>query len=799
MPKSRFYRCLAAMLAAVLVGGLSASAWAQWANPRAQTAALANQVTSSSVAQPQPQPPPQQMAALGETIADIKVEGTERLEPETVTSYLTMNKGDQATQEKINASLKALYVTGLFSDVNIEMEGSVLVVKVTENPIINRITFEGEDAISKEDLEKEIKLKPRLVYTLPRVQRDVQRIIDLYRRQGRFAAVVEPKIIKLPQNRVDLIFEITEGKRTGVRSIKFVGNEHYDDDDLRQAISTRETAWWRFFSNVDYYDPDRLNYDRELLRRFYLNEGYVDFRVLSAVAELTPDREDFFITFTVEEGPRYKFGKIAIQSEIKGLDGEKLRQYVTTKEGDWYDADQIDKTVKTLTTVLGDQQYAFANIVPTPDRHKDSHTVDLVYDLKQGARVYIGRIDISGNSRTVDKVIRREMQLAEGDPFNATKVHLSEQKLKDLNFFKTVEVKPVDGSQPDRANINVKVEEKSTGEISVGAGFSSTDGPLGDFNIHESNFMGRGQDARLGVTISGRERQINTSFTEPYFLDRDLAAGIDAFHTQTDNQDLSSYKTTSSGFNLRMGYPLSEELRQKLSYTFHADTISNVPAGTSLFIQNQQGTYTTSGFGQELDYDTRDSKLEPTKGFVTHLNTDVAGAGGSRKWVRVRLGGTQYYPLAEKWILSGTAEAGEIWGLNGPLLINENFFIGGDTLRGFQYAGIGPRDLSDSNQDALGGDRFSRGTIELTTPTPFPPELGLKGRFFVDAGTLGGGQVNVPPGDQVALAESLHVSAGIGITWQSPFGPVKLDFAEPLVYKTYDKLQHIHFSFGTTF
>ena len=382
-----------------------------------------------------PLAPLQQVAALGDIITDIKVKGTERLEPETVVSYLTMAKGDQATSEKIDASLKALYATGLFKDINIEMDGSTLVVKVTENPIINRITFEGEDAISKDDHEKEIQLKPRLVYTLPRVQRDVQRILELYRRSGRFAATVDPKIVKLPQNRVDLVFEIVEGTRTGVRSIKFVGNEHYEADDLQEAISTRESAWWRFLSNTDYYDPDRLNDDRELLRRFYLNEGYVDFRVLSAVAELTPDREDFFITFTVEEGARYKFGKISINSEIKGLDGEKLRQYLTTKEGEWYSADQIDKSVTSLTTVLGDKQYAFANIIPMPDRHKDTHIVDLVYDIKQGERVYIGRINITGNTRTIDKVIRREMQLAEGDPFSATKVHLSEQKLKDLNFF----------------------------------------------------------------------------------------------------------------------------------------------------------------------------------------------------------------------------------------------------------------------------------------------------------------------------------------------------------------------------
>jgi len=743
---------------------------------------------------------PASLANNGPIVDEVKVEGAQRLENETVTSYLTVGKGDQADPDKLNSSLKALYATGLFKDVSLRMDGSTLDVKVEENPIINRVTFEGNSEVSKEDLEKEVQLKPRLVYTLPRVQRDVQRILELYRRSGRFGAVVEPKIVKLEQNRVDLVFEITEGKRTGIRTIKFVGNAHYDDDELRAIINTRETAWWRFLSVTDYYDPDRLTYDKELLRKFYLNEGYVDFRVSSGVAELTPERDDFFLTFTVDEGPRYKFGKININSEIKGLDAEKLREYLTTHEGDWYNADQIEKTITKLTTVLGDMQYAFVNIVPNPTRHRDSLTVDLNFDIKQGERVYIGKIDISGNQRTIDKVIRREMQLAEGDPFSATGIHRSEQRLKDLGFFETVKVTPTDGAQPDRANVKVEVKEKSTGEVSVGAGFSSTDGPLGDFAISEHNFLGKGQDARLGGTISGRTKQIDTSFTEPYFLDRNLSAGVDLFRVETDNQDLSSYNTDSTGMTLRLGYPLSEQLRQRLNYSFHDDTISSVPSNASLFILDQQGTTTTSSVGQELDLDTRDSKLDPTLGYITHLNTDLAGVGGSRKWVKVRLGGTQYYPLAEKWILSGTGEVGQIWGLDGQTTkINERFFLGGDTLRGFEYAGIGPRDITSVNDDALGGDRFVRGSLELATPTPAPPEFGLTGHFFVDAGILGRNDEPAIPGDTFVNDDSLHVSSGVGVTWASPFGPVRLDFAEPIIYKSFDKIEHIHFSFGSKF
>ena len=781
--------CIALLGVCICVGGLPA---------------FAQSIMQQSPLLAHPTADPQMMAQMApaapvDTVQDVRVEGAQRLEADTVTSYLTVAKGDQPTAEKLNSSLKALYATGLFADVSLVMDGSTLVVKVEENPIINRVTFEGNSEISKDDLEKEVQLKSRLVYTLPRVQRDVQRILDLYRRSGRFGAVVEPKIVKLEQNRVDLVFEITEGKRTGIRAIKFVGNAHYPDDELKTVVNTRESAWYRFFSATDYYDPDRLNYDKELLRKYYLNEGYVDFRVSSAVAELTPDHDDFFLTFTMEEGQRYKFGKINIATEIKGLNAETLRQYLTTREGDWYSADEIDKTITKLTTALGDMQYAFVTILPNPDRHKDQLTVDLNFNIKQGERVYIGRIDLAGNQRTIDKVIRREMQLAEGDPFSSTAIHRSEQRLKDLGFFETVKVTPVDGDQPDRANVKVEVKEKSTGEVAIGAGFSSTDGPLGDFSISEHNFLGKGQDVRLGATISGRTKQVDTSFTEPYFLDRDLSAGVDLFRTETDNQDLSSYDSTSTGFTLRLGYPLSEQLRQKLNYSFHDDAISDVPSDASLFILDQQGTSTTSSVGQELTYDARDSKLDPTLGYITHLDTDIAGAGGSRKWVRIRLGGTQYYPLAEKYILSGTAEAGQIWSLDGPTKINERFFLGGDTLRGFEYAGIGPRDLTDPNQDSLGGNRFSRASLEMSMPTPFPPELGLKSHVFTDAGTLGKSQETSLSGDVLTNNESVHLSAGVGISWASPFGPVRLDFAEPLIYRTYDKIEHIHFSFGTKF
>jgi len=735
----------------------------------------------------------------GEIVSEIRIEGAQRLERDTILSYLTIAQGGRASEEKIDGSLKALYATGLFADAQVFMDGSALVVKVTENPIVSKITFEGNDAISKEDLEKEVQLQPRLVYTLPKVQNDVQRILELYRRSGRFAATVEPKIVQLEQNRVDVIFEIAEGSHTGVRRISFIGNEHYDESKLRGAINTQESAWWKFFSNSDFYDPDRTNYDRELLRRFYLSEGYVDFRVVSAVAEMTPDRSDFFLTFTVEEGPRYKFGKINVVSDIKGLDGETLRDQLLTKEGEWYNADRVEKTITKLTTVLGDRQYAFVDIVPEPEKNKDDLTMGLTYHIKPGERVYIGRIDISGNTRTLDKVIRREMQVAEGDPFSTSKIKRSEQKIKDLGFFEEVKVTPSEGAQPDRSDVKVEVKEKATGEISMGAGFSSTDGPLGDFSIRERNFLGKGQDVRLGATISGVTKQFDFSFTEPYFLDRDLAAGADVFHTRSDEQTYSSYDEINTGFTLRMNYPLSEQLRQQLSYTLRQDRISNVASNASRFVRDQAGTTLTSMVSQELTYDERDSKVDPTEGFVTKLKTDIAGAGGDRKYFRAKLTGVQYYSPFEKIVVSATGEIGKIYGFGQDVRINDRFFLGSDTLRGFEYGGIGPRDLTSGADDALGGNSFARGSLETSFPTFMPEDLGFKGHVFADAGVLG-------KNDEVPLAselfksdENLRASLGLGISWQSPFGLVRLDYAQPVLKEDYDKVEHIHFSFGTRF
>ena len=733
----------------------------------------------------------------GGTIAAIRVEGTERIEPSTVRSYLKVEPGKPFNAELIDQSLKDLFKTGLFADIVLRREGDTLVVKVSENPIINRIAFEGNKKLKEDQLTTELQLRPRVVYTRTRVQNDVQRILDLYRRNGRFAATVEPKIIKLDQNRVDLVFEIDEGARTEVRRINFVGNDKFSRGALQEAIQTKESHWYRFLSNDDNYDPDRLNYDKDLLRRFYLGQGYADFRIISAVAELTPEKDAFYITFTVEEGERYQFGKIGLTTSLKGLDPEVLRDKIGFTAGDWYDANLVEDTITKLTNALGDLQFAFVDIRPRITRNREDKTIDLVFELNEGPRTYIERIDITGNVRTLDRVIRRELMLAEGDPFNQAKLKRSEQKIKDLNYFEKVNISTAEGTQPDQTVVQVDITEQSTGEISLGAGFSTTDGALGDFSISEHNLLGTGRDLRFGAMLSMRRQEYDVSFTEPYFLNRDLSAGIDLFRIERNNQTYSSYNETANGFTTRLGYPLTEHLRHKVTYSFSDTRIGGIPLSASKYIREQAGTRVLSQVGHELTYDTRNSKIDPTTGYVLRIANDVAGAGGNERFVRTRGGGTIFTSLPgwDKWVGSLGGEAGYIFGLGEHVSITDRFFIGGDTLRGFRTAGIGPRDVSTG--DALGGNEFYRGSAEVRFPIGLPEELGISGHAFSDAGTLT--KVQIPADPHVKDTGSMRVSAGIGLMWRSPMGPLGVDIATPIIRESYDKLEQFRFNFGTRF
>ena len=731
-------------------------------------------------------------------ITGVQIQGNVRAEPETIRSYLQLKEGQPYDAAAADRSLKALFGTGLFADVVIEMQGSTLVVKVTENPIINRVAFEGNRKIEDDKLRDEVQSKPRQVFTRARVQSDVERILTIYRRSGRYNASVEPKVIKLEQGRVDLVFEINEGDVTGIQRISFIGNQAFSDGTLRGRIRTVESAWFRFLSSDDRYDPDRVNLDRELLRKFYLSEGYADFRVVSAVAELAPNREGFYLTFTLSEGERYKFGKVEVSTRFQGLDVDVLQSYLTMAQGEWYDADQIEKTVTALQDVVGSLGYAFVEVRPNIRRNKDTLTIDVTFDIQEGPRVYVERINISGNTRTLDKVIRREFRLAEGDAFSTAKVRRSQQRLRNLGFFEKVDVSAQPGSAPDKTNVEVQVVEQSTGDISFGAGFSTTSGILGDISIKERNLLGKGQELRFGVSLGTLSTLIDLSFTEPYFLDRPMAAGFDIFNTTNNRQSIANYSDASIGFSLRAGWAYSEFIRQSVRYTLRQTNIYNVQPWASWVVQANAGTSVVSEIGETLSWDTRDTRVNATKGFLLRNSQAVAGLIGTEQYYRTTVDAVYYQSIFDEVVASIGGQVGLVLPYNGSSLrLNNLFFIGGDTLRGFQVGGIGPRDSVTT--DALGGTYFWTGTTEVSFPLGLPKEIGLFGKAFMDFGTLWGLGGPAQYSSTVLTSNTVRMSTGVGVQWMSPFGPIRIDYAFPIVKDPWDKTENIRFSFGTRF
>ena len=729
-----------------------------------------------------------------EPVSAIRVEGSERIEPETVRSYMTFRAGATITEADLDESLKRLFETGLFADVSVRREDNAVVVRVVENPIINRIAFEGNLRIDDEILRDEITLRPRVVYTRSRVQADLLRIIEIYRSSGRFAARVVPKVVQLPQNRVNLIFEIHEGSPTDVRRITFIGNTRFSDGELREAIQTRESGFFSFFSGGDLYDPDRLAFDRELLRRKYLNAGYADFRVVSAVAELTPDQDAFFITFTVEEGQRYRFGKIGVTSGLRDLDVSQLAEVVRIAEEDPYSAEDIEDATTALTEAAGRAGYAFIAVKPETKRDRESRRIDVSFEIEEGPRVFVERIDIRGNLRTEDRVIRREFRLVEGDAFNSDYIRLARRNLLNLGFFEEVEIKNVRGSAPDRTVIEVTVKERATGEVSFGGGYSTAVGAVADIVLRERNLLGKGQDARIRAQLAQREQQLELNFTEPYFLDRRLSAGFDVFSTARDYQEQSSFDQETVGFSLRMAYPLAQDLRQRWRYTLRRDNITAIPDNAARVIAEQEGAAVLSSVGHAVVYDSRDSRFSPREGILASIDHDLAGIGGQVRFVKTEVRGSLFVPITDSLTGSATLGSGYVYGLGEDIRILDRFFLGSDEVRGFALSGASPRDLQTG--DAVGGNWYYAGSFGLSFPLGLPNDAGIRGRTFVDYGSSG-----LTEGEDAGIAADAGIRAagGVGLTWASVLGPMNIDFAWPIRKEEHDETQLVRFSFGTRF
>lgn len=748
----------------------------------------------------------------------IDVRGTSRIEEETVISYMTIVPGRSYSAADVDESLKALYATGLFATVEITPRGSTVVVTVTENPMISRVSFEGNKKIKDAALETAVRSQPRSMLSRAKVQADVQNILEAYRRSGRFGASVEPQIIERGQNRVDLVFEINEGDKTGVERISFIGNNAFSDGRLRDVIRTRESGLLSWIRSTDTYDPDRLAADEELLRQYYNRKGYADFRIVSVSADLDREQNIFYVTFTVDEGEQYDVGNVEVVSTIAEIDPQELEKLVRTKTGRTFNSLRVEQSVEDITLRVSEEGYAFARVRPRGARNYENNTIDLIYYIEEGPRAYIERINIIGNDRTREYVIRREFDVAEGDAFNRALVDKAERRLKNLGFFERVSVTTQQGSAPDRVVVNVQVEEKATGEVSFGVGFSTVDGVVGDISVTESNFLGRGQFIKLAVGGGADTQTYEFRFVEPFFMGRRIALDLDLYRTVYKENDYRSIDQTKTGGGFGFTLPLrEEELTLRLFYSIFQEEnednkygstgITNCSTGNlSLAVCDSLGTYLTSLVGYELRYNTLDRFRDPTDGIYASFGQEFAGVGGDSTYIKTEAQARAYQEILSDYGLVGSVSVrgGNIFGIGERLRVTEQFMLGGDLVRGFENQGIGPRDATTG--DAIGGQFYFAASTETKFPFPMiPKELGLSGALFADAGSVwdadddlvrlvenGGGRI-----DSDTL--SVRASVGAGIQWQSPFGPLRADFAWPLLKESEDKTQVFRLSGGTRF
>ena len=749
-------------------------------------------------------------------VRDIQVQGNKRVEPETVRSYLQFSTGDAYDAGKVDGSLKALFGTGLFQDVSIDRDGNTVVISVVENPVVNQVAFEGNSEVDTDTLIAEVQLKPRSIFTRAKAQGDVQRILDVYKRQGRFAASVEPKIIELEQNRVNLIFEITEGGATKVKGINFTGNTAFSDSQLRDIISTTQSGWLDFLKGTSIYDPDRMSLDRELIKQYYLKNGYADVRVVAANAELDRDGSGFFVNFAIEEGELYTFGAVTVDSQLPGFNPNSLNGFIITGQGDTFNGADVDKTAEKLTLETAEQGFAFARVRPRMTPDAASRSIAIAYIVDEGPRVYIERINVAGNERTKDFVIRREFRLAEGDAFNPLLVDRAKKRLSGLGFFKSVEIKRRPGSAPDRVILDVEVVEQSTGEISFGAGYSTSEGVIGDVSLTERNLLGNGQYVRLKLAGSVDRLQVDFGFTEPRFLDRNIAAGFDVFHKDVNQTQEAGYSSRRTGASVRLGFPITENLWMQTAYTFDHSDIYEIQNGTVSQLVTEEiarngSAADTSAVGLGLTYDKRNHPTNPTSGYYLQLASDFAGLGGDVQYVRVNGEGRAYYPISEKITFVSRVIGGHIesWG-DEDVRLTDLFYRGGETIRGFDRGGFGPRDLK--TDDALGGKTYWAATAEVRFPIPFiPDDLGISAAVYADAGSLYDANElaqelstqrdPVTNKRKLVLADDSTVRSSIGasILWASPVGPLRVDFSHVLTKQDYDKEQFFRFGASTKF
>ncbi len=808
--------------------------------------------------------------ALAQTVQSIVVQGNRRVEVETIRSYFRPGPGGRLDQGAIDDGLKALIETGLFQDVRINRgAGGQIVVSVVENPVIGRVAFEGNKKIKDEQLTTEVQSKARGTFSRAMVQSDTLRIAEIYRRSGRYDVRVTPEIIEQPNNRVDLIFTVVEGSKTGVKSIEFIGNNAFSSYRLRDVIKTRESNLLSFLASGDIYDPDRVEADRDLIRRFYLKNGFADVQVVAALTEYDPEKKGFNVTFKIEEGQQYRVGTVDFRSSIPNFDPTSLRTFSRVNVGALYNVELVEKSVEEMQIEASRRGYAFAVVRPGGDRNFDAHTVSVVFNIDEGPRTYIERINVRGNTRTRDYVIRREFDISEGDAYNRALVDRAERRLKNLDYFKTVKITTEPGSSSDRVVLVVDLEEKSTGDFSISGGYSTTDGALAEVSVSERNLLGRGLFAKAAVTYGQYARGYSLSFVEPYLLDYRVALGLDFYQREQKSNSYISYGTKTLGFSPRLGFSLREDLSLQLRYSIYQQQITlpyylancNNNIGTdaynpspafiasgnpaspnntsalgcysdgeaSLPVRKElaNGKTLTSALGYTLTYNTLDNNKNPTDGLIVDFRQDFAGVGGDVSYLKSVVDAKYYTPVVSDIVAVTRVQGGMLNKIgSSDLRMLDHFQMGPNLVRGFSPNGIGPRDLNPyGSQDALGGTKYWGASLELQMPFWFlPREVGLKGAVYADAGGLYDykgptswtttNEVNAPgcipstvnpssTGTCTGLvyddSKVIRSSVGVGLIWQSPFGPLRFDYAVPLSKGKYDRTQEFRFGGGTSF
>ena len=723
----------------------------------------------------------------------IDIVGNERVTDGTVLAYLPLQIGDEIGLATLDQAISALFATDLFNDVAISREGTTVLIRLQENPIINRISIEGNDVLSDERLLEELDIQPRRVYTRDIAVNASKKLLNIYRLSGRFAAEVVPKVIRLDNNRVDLVFEVNEGELIKIESIRFIGNQEFSDYALRQVISSRERRWWAFLSGSDKYDPARLDFDVRLLRQFYLARGYADISVERVQGGLLPDRSGFAVTFAIEEGPRYKLRDISFTSEIENLDLTALRDDVPLERDEWYDSRLVEEGLLNITNALGNLGYAFVNIVPEPATFPEDQAIDILIRIGTAQKNYIERIEVVNNTRTLDSVIRRELEIVEGDSFNQLKIDRSLRKIRGLGYFRNVNVEALPGSAEDTSVLRVDVEEQPTGDFSVGVGYSSIDKGTVTLGINEKNFLGSGRAVKFSASVSDTRADYRVGLTEPYFLDRNLRGSIEVFNesAEADTVDLET-----TGFSTSVFFNAADDYYHRIGYDLSSNTAKQKSTTATSLTGEENKTLTSSSARYTLGRSTLDNRFDPSEGSLYELTEEYSGLGGDVTYLKSRFRAAYYQPFAfRKLVLGVRGELGHVDGLGQKVTQSSRFTLGGRKVRGFDGGGIGPRDTGSNS--AVGGNKVYSGSVEVISSLGISDDLGVRWTVFSDFGSVW--DTDFPEGVTKPNDNTLRQTVGFGFLWDTAIGPLTFYWADPVSKESHDRTKRFQFNIGTRF